>query len=176
MTMFFFKIFFSRWYITMRRVNLILGNEEFRRNLCLTGKCEKDRIFCRHDYGHLLDVARLGTILNLKEGCEVGEELIYAAALLHDIGRHKQYLEAVPHELAGASIAGEILSECQFERGETDCILEAIRNHRNPLIREEHNLKGILYRADKGSRSCFACGVRRECNRKEENKNMILVQ
>ena len=41
--------------------------------------------------GHLLDVARLAWIFNLEANQEISKERIYAAALLHDIGRHIQY-------------------------------------------------------------------------------------
>lgn len=49
-------------------------------------KKKKDRIFCGHDMGHLLDVARLAWIFNLEANQEISKERIYAAALLHDIG------------------------------------------------------------------------------------------
>ncbi len=48
---------------------------------------EEGRRFCHHDMGHFLDVARLAMIFNLQQGLSVSKEMIYAAALLHDIGR-----------------------------------------------------------------------------------------
>ena len=53
---------------------------------------EADRRFCRHSMVHFLDVARIGTIIALEEGLKINREWIYAAALLHDCGKHEQYL------------------------------------------------------------------------------------
>ncbi len=35
--------------------------------------------------------------------------MIYAAAILHDIGKSFQYEERIPHEIAGEKVASEIL-------------------------------------------------------------------
>ena len=45
------------------------------------------------------------------------KELIYCAALLHDIGRARQYEDGTPHDEAGAAIAGQILNELGFFYG-----------------------------------------------------------
>ena len=39
-------------------------------------KYEEERIFCRHDMSHFLDVARLSWIENLERGLEIEKELI----------------------------------------------------------------------------------------------------
>ena len=70
---------------------------------------EQDRIFCRHDTTHFLDVARIAYIENLENGLGLAKEEIYAAALLHDIGRHLQYTRGIPHEQASAMEAEGIL-------------------------------------------------------------------
>ena len=57
---------------------------------------------------HLLDVARIAYIRNLEKGYGFRKDVIYAAAVLHDIGKALQYEEKVPHEIAGERIAGEI--------------------------------------------------------------------
>ena len=44
---------------------------------------ERERVFCRHQMIHLLDVARIAYIRNLEEGLGLQKELIYAAAILH---------------------------------------------------------------------------------------------
>ena len=96
------------------RIDRILKNEFFRLNVEKNGEAEAERCFCRHDMSHFLDVARIGMILNLKEQQGVEEELVYAAGLLHDIGKHLQYNEGTPHEQASAEIAPAILWECGF--------------------------------------------------------------
>ena len=75
----------------MERVNNILNNKLYKIYLDKNMEAEEGRRFCHHDMGHFLDVARLAMIFNLQQGLFVPEELIYAAALLHDIGRWKQY-------------------------------------------------------------------------------------
>ncbi len=83
---------------------------------------------------HFLDVARLAYIFNLEEHLGIDRERIYAAALLHDIGRHVQYLDGTPHQEAGLPIAGEILRDCGFSEGEEEEILEAIARHRDGSV------------------------------------------
>ena len=40
---------------------------------------------------HFLDVARIATLMAADEGLARDRDLLYAAALLHDIGRVEQY-------------------------------------------------------------------------------------
>ncbi|MBQ6806903.1 MAG: HD domain-containing protein [Lachnospiraceae bacterium] len=156
------------------RINRILNHDLFIECLAKNESEESDRKFCRHNMGHFLDVARLATIFNLQEQLGIPKDLIYAAALLHDIGRFRQYQDGTPHEQASAELAPEILQDCDYNDKETTVIVEAIRNHRNASIKEEASLNGLLYRADKMSRSCFACPVEKECNWKADKKNLIL--
>ena len=100
--------------------------------------------------------------------------MIYAAALLHDIGRWKQYEDGTPHEKASALFAPEILAESGFTKEESEQILSAILNHRNAAIGQDETLDSILYRADKMSRSCFCCEAERECDWKGTRKNREL--
>lgn len=162
-------------HINRERVNLILKHKKYNQYLALNEAAERDRQFCRHDMVHFLDVARLSVILNLKEEQEVEEELIYGAALLHDIGRHIQYKTGKPHEEAGALLAPEILSGCGFSEEEADVIVQAIAAHRDPGIAGEPGLKGLLYRADKMSRSCFTCKAQPQCDWKADKKNLELL-
>ena len=87
----------------MERVNQILQHTLYQSCRRQIDEKEKDRIFCGHDMGHLLDVARLAWIFNLEANQEISKERIYAAALLHDIGRHIQYENGTPHQIAGLS-------------------------------------------------------------------------
>lgn len=155
----------------MERIDRILRCAAFRENLDKIKAAEKDRIFCRHDMAHFLDVARIAVIISLEEGLDIDRELIYGAALLHDIGRHRQYTDHIPHEQAGVIIAGDILSKCGFNDKETRVILEAINSHRDDSMALETSLRGVLYRADKASRPCFACAAESDCNWKESKKN-----
>lgn len=158
----------------MERVNKIINHDLFKDYIEKNRMAEAGRHFCHHDMGHFLAVARLAMIFNLQQSLSIPEETIYAAALLHDIGRWKQYEDGTPHEKASALLAPEILSDCGFTAEETEQILSAISSHRDETVREERNLNGILYRADKMSRSCFCCEAEKECDWKGSKKNLTL--
>ncbi len=161
--------------IKQDRINQICNHDLYKENLIKNDKAETEREFCRHDMGHFLDVARIAQILNMKEAQYVEEDLIYAAALLHDIGRHIQYESDTPHELASAKLAAPILTDCGFTDSESEVIVKAICNHRAIGSEAKKGLTGLLYRADKLSRSCFACKAEDKCNWKKDKKNMSLV-
>ncbi|MGN0395668.1 MAG: HD domain-containing protein, partial [Coprococcus sp.] len=71
----------------MDKINAILNNHEYRSYINKIKENETDRRFCCHGIEHCLDVARIAYIINLEEKLDIKKELIYAAALLHDIGR-----------------------------------------------------------------------------------------
>ena len=159
----------------MERVHKIYEHPLFRECLEKNREAEKERVFCRHDMTHFMDVARLSYIFSLEREYAVPKEEIYAAALLHDIGRHLQYTEGVSHEEASAQLAETILTDCGFTGTETEEILQAIRLHRNPGTAENTGLPGLLYRADKKSRACGFCKAKGQCNWPEEKKNLKLT-
>lgn len=136
---------------------------------------EQDRRFCCHQMDHLLDVARIAYIRSLEEGMGISRKVIYAAAILHDIGKSRQYEERIPHETASAEIAAEILAsmpdDLRFCQEEERQILTAIRGHRK-LREDAEPLEILLYESDKMSRACFACPAEPECNWSAEKKNM----
>lgn len=159
----------------MDRVNLILSNSKYQEYIDKIKQAEVGRIFCLHNMSHFMDVARIAYSINWEEGLEISKELIYTTALLHDIGRFKQYEDGTPHELASAELAPEILAETGFEEQEQEEILKAIREHRNKEIAKEKSLAGIIYRADKLSRPCFACEAEKQCDWKKSKKNMKII-
>ncbi len=156
----------------MERIDKICNHELFLYHLHANEAAEAQRCFCRHSMVHFLDVARIGRIINLEENLGINKEWIYAVALLHDMGKHIQYEDGTPHEIASGKIAPTILKECGFDEKETQVIVDAILSHRDVTVREEKNLRGLLYRADKASRACFACAAKDECNWKDGKKNM----
>ncbi len=141
----------------MNRVNHILKNDEYRTRVSRIEELEADRKFCRHGMDHFLDVARIATLMAEDEGIKIDRDVIYAAALLHDIGRPEQYEDGTEHEIASAAVAPFILEECGYSEAETEKIVTAIINHGNEAAADEQNLTGLLYRADKASRKCFMC-------------------
>lgn len=155
----------------MDRINKILNNEKYRHYVQLNEKEEKTRKFCRHDMAHFLDVARIAFIFNLEKGLGLEKEIVYAAALLHDIGKHLQYTDGIAHEEASAWLAPPVLAECEYNKSEILLITEAILKHRDKTAAGEANLAGILYCADKASRPCFSCSAEKECNWETDKKN-----
>lgn len=157
----------------MERIDQIIKHAVYQKSLRKIGELEEKRIFCGHDFTHFLDVARIAYIMSLEEEAAIPKELIYAAALLHDIGRHEQYLHGTPHHEASAAIAGPILEACGFSKEEKQIILDAILEHRTAK-EKGGRLSAILCRADKISRPCYKCEAERECNWSLEKKNRHL--
>lgn len=181
----------------MERVNRILKHKLYLEYIQRIKTWEQDRIFCKHDMVHFLDVCRLAEIewlelrLQKEEGNQkeipdslkntsdtklkaVNKELLYAAGLLHDVGRWQEYESGIRHEIASSKLAYEILKETGFGKDEMKEIILAISNHRNSDIKEEISLSGFLYRADKKSRACFCCEAEGECDWPVLKKNLEL--
>ncbi len=156
------------------RINRILKNKDFIMYQKENDNCEASREFCRHNLQHSLDVARIAYILNLENSLGFKKDIIYAAALLHDIGRWKQYKEGVPHNLTGAQIAKTILSDCEYEDSETQAIINAIARHCDK-VEESDTLDYLIFFADKKSRSCFACHAAQQCKWSNDKKNHIIT-
>ncbi|WP_027398852.1 HD domain-containing protein [Anaerovorax odorimutans] len=159
----------------MERINKILSNKIFKHYLYEIESCEKDRIFCKHDMTHFLDVARIAYIINLENNYNMEKDLIYAAALLHDCGKSIQYNYGIPHNIASCDIAKDILSTCDFTEKEISAIICAIRDHRNSKVINEFTLSELLYKADKMSRNCFNCSASKDCNWSNEKKNLKIL-
>lgn len=158
----------------MDRVNRILEDKQYQLYVEKNEAAEDKRIFCRHNMAHFLDVARIAMLMNVERTLGIGEEIIYAAALLHDIGRFAEYADGTPHEEASAKLAPEILQRCGFTDEEEALICQAIASHRDRTVAGESSLSGILYLADKASRACHSCKARTLCKWSEEKKNMII--
>ena len=158
----------------MERIDRICRHPLWRESVEAIRVLERDRVFCKHDTAHFLDVARLAHIENLERSLGISAEQIYAAALLHDIGRHLQYREGVPHDRASAMLAETILQDCGFSEAEQTDILAAILRHRTAETASGDDLAGLLYRADKASRACLFCAACADCNWSEDRKNMTI--
>lgn len=157
----------------MERITKIINNKTFRKCIKRINELEKNRKFCCHDIDHYLAVARISYILNIENNLNIHKEIIYSTALLHDIGRHKQYENNIPHEIASSSIAEGILKDCDFITLEIETIKDAIENHREEKG-EVSSLNSIIYTADKLSRNCFLCSAKDECNWPENMKNSTI--
>ena len=161
----------------MDRVNAIWKHPLYQKYYARIEELEQNRVFCRHQMPHLLDVARIAYIRNLEDDMGFAKDVVYAAAVLHDIGKALQYEARIPHELAGVDIAEQILAdlpaEAAYTTDEKRMILTAIKGHRR-LREDPEPLEKLLYESDKASRMCFACPAEAQCDWSREKKNMEL--
>ena len=158
------------------RYQKILTDALFQKELKQIRHLEEQRIYCGHDLNHLLDVARITYIqaLELLSSEEMAapapalnrlKDIIYAAALLHDIG--------------------EILTRCGYLSKEIQQITALILSHRGQDETEDgaaedlppsqllstQKLITLFREADKASRLCFCCRAKDSCKWDEARKN-----
>lgn len=153
----------------MIRVNKIICNSKFCDCMQEIAECEKERVFCGHDIEHLLSVARIMQIIAHENKMEIDKEIIYAAALLHDIGRARAYRFGTDHAEDSAEIARRILADCDFNNPEADEIVYAILHHNDSG--QPNELCALLRKADKLSRNCFCCPASCRCKWSDDKKN-----
>ncbi len=158
--------------LSMKRVDKIFAHPLYQSILREIEKSEKDRIYCLHNFSHAMDTARIAYILALEEGIKIRKDVIYAAALLHDLGRAAQYKSGKSHEEEGVRLAKAILPMCGFSKKEEDEIIDAIHSHREDT---GDGLASVLQRGDKLSRMCFMCKSISSCKWKEEELNMNIL-
>lgn len=153
------------------KINSILKNPIFIEKLNKLNSLERTRVFCIHGIEHSMDVARIGYIIILEENLNIKKELIYGAALLHDLGRVMEYENGTPHDEGSIVLAKEILKDTEYTECEVNEILNAISSHREKNIKKTL-LGEILYKSDKLSRLCFSCKAEKECHWSKEKKNL----
>ena len=142
----------------------LLNHPEYKEYIEKIKTFEKNRIYCKHDIYHMLDVARIAYIMALENKYQITKEVIYATALLHDIGRWKQYLYNTDHAEESAKLSQNILIEIGFKNDDVEAITLAISEHREKK-RERSQLSHILYESDKASRICDICKAMDTCKR-----------
>ena len=161
----------------MPRIDYICDHSLFRRHLTNLAHLESGRVYCRHGIEHLLDVARIMWIRNLEDEMGLERDVIYAAALLHDIGKDEQYESGISHDVASESVAAAILDgmpqDLAFDEADVAAIKTAVLGHRR-LRANSQPLERLLYAADKASRPCYACAVRATCNWSDSKKNLSI--
>lgn len=157
----------------MQRIQAILAHPLFCESLHKIQELERERIYCKHGLPHLLDVARIASLLAVDRQLDLPRDVIYAAALLHDIGRLQQYLTGEDHAAAGMRTAQEILRDTAFSASEQRDILQAVSKHRRGDTAQM--LGRILCEADDASRMCFACAAQDTCYWPEHRKNNTIL-
>lgn len=180
----------------MNRIDLIFKHPLYKEKYNKLLLAEKDRIFCNHTLEHFMDVARLMYIRYLESGIELSEavnmsantdktenharDIIYATALMHDIGRIDQIENNIPHDVASAKFCDIVLPGCGFSQNEIAMIQDAILKHRNDTSHfntptSNSQLATLLYWADKQSRNCFVCDAYDKCNWSSEKRNLQII-
>lgn len=154
----------------MERLHRIWISPLYQNYLSKIEEREKERLFCKHDFSHCLEVARLSWIFTLEQGVVYTKDLVYAAAFLHDIGRWMEYDDHTKcHGYASAELAESILTEAGYSVYEKKLIKDAVREHRQG---EEElfssPLSVFLWKADKYSRLCFQCDFYKLCYKSEK--------
>ena len=158
----------------MCKIEKIINHPAYKDYLNRNCDAEDKRIFCSHNFDHMVETARLTYILILEEGNPfISREIAYAAGLLHDIGRWAEYQTGKDHAEKSADLAAEILSDIGFSNDETHLIEKAIREHRNKYYNHKNRsiLSSALARADSLSRKCFCCNSKGQCNKLEQQPN-----
>lgn len=148
----------------MEIADQILKHPRYIAYMNFNAEAEKDRIYCKHNLQHVLDVARVSYIISLEKGLLIPKELIYAAALLHDIAKWKQYRDGTDHAEEGAKLAKEILRDCGISGKDAEEIMDAIKTHRRRDTKKSP-LGTVLYEGDKACRPCVCCKSMDSCNR-----------
>ena len=128
----------------LKRIELLLNDTLYNNYIAYNEEEESEPKYCRHDINHHIDVARIAYILVLENNDLnffvkenkladklAAKEVIYAAGLLHDIGKWKEYQAGVDHASYGARLAREILPRVNFDDNEINVIARAIYEHRN---------------------------------------------
>jgi len=173
----------------MERIDAIVRDPLFQDSLARTRMFEQDREFCKHNLQHFVDVARITYILMLESGeiqqfiKEAGlsgpaaaKEAIYAAGILHDVARWREYENGEDHAPLGAVMAEEILERDGFKPQEIRVITHAITEHREQRT-DMSRLGELLFRADNLSRACHECNARERCYKlsQMETGNLVLI-
>ena len=162
----------------MDRIQRLKADAFYQECLSLNGDRERDRLFCCHDYQHMLDVAQIsykivgtGSLYEfaVKEGLSGvngASEVVLAAGLLHDIGRWRQYDTGEDHALVGAAMARPVLESAGFLKEEIKAIVRAIGEHRRAGPGASY-LGRVICLADDLSRPCDKCKARLDCYKYE---------
>lgn len=169
----FLKEFKEQITVMKIRINRLIQHPMFLKQMEQLEELEQNRPFCRHGWEHCMDVARCMALLNEERRLGFSNELIYALALVHDMGRVDEYARQIPHQVASVEFAEKVLPECGFTQEEISAIVDAVGNHRG-VHPTESVLTALLKEADKKTRPCFRCKAIEECNWPDEKKNMLI--
>jgi len=149
------------------RVSSILINIDFRKLNSKIIKNEMDRKFCKHDVTHAYEVFSMAQKLNIRNNLGFDKDVVFAAAMLHDIGRAE---EAKNHAIASSKLAVPILEKAGYDSFEIKQIIKAIKHHSKKLEKNSDPLADLLFEADKKSRDCESCKAKSKCKNHQQTR------
>jgi putative nucleotidyltransferase with HDIG domain len=157
------------------RVNKLIDNPLYKKYLLKIAKAEKKRKYCKHGFDHGLAVARIAYAFLLEQGetC-LDKEVIYIAAILHDIGRWVEYETGEDHAQASAALAQPLLEESGFNPEEIKVIIGAIHEHNRHSSENLSVLGRSLALADNWARDCRGCKAKDSCYKFTEEMRQIV--
>lgn len=143
----------------MKRIDLLVNDSLYNEYMQRNALEEKELGLCLHGIKPHFEIAHL-TLKLMLENNEVdlfmeenglgshtaAAEVIYAAGLLHDIGRWKEYRDWEEHTPYSAKLARAILPRALFTSDEIEIICCAINEHRS-ISQDISFLGERLYRA-----------------------------
>ena len=160
---------------SMARVNQILENADYLSYMEKIEDLEKGRPYCKHGFDHGLSVARIAYGYLLERGeLPLSKEGVYAAALLHDIGRWVEYQTGEDHAEVSARLALPLLEESNFSSEDIPVILTGIREHRRHHDGNLTLLGEALAIADDCSRDCRHCAMQTHCHKFKPEMKLIV--
>lgn len=157
------------------RVNQILKHPLFTEYSHYNAQAEEKRVFCHHGLDHGIAVARIAYIYLLEQqDTSLSKEIVYAAGLLHDLGRWQEYKTGKDHALAGAELVKPIIQDAGFNAEELEIITQGIREHRlNPDVKMSSLGKALAY-ADDWARDCRNCQSKADCYKYTQQMDEII--
>lgn len=159
----------------MKIVTALLHHPDFVAAVDTIERNEVSRRFCRHGLTHLLDVARITWILCLENQRSFDKEVVYLAALLHDLGRCR---DNANHDAVSVTLAAQLLPACGASEECCRLVTEAISMHRQKnaaIDLSSASLGELLAYADKQSRACFRCAAAEDCYWDAQLKNNTVL-
>jgi len=161
----------------MEAVQKLIRDPDYLHYLSLTKNYEAGRRYCCHNFNHLLDVARIAWILCLERQIKLSRPVVYAAALLHDIGRFAEHEDGkIDHATESAALAAPLLARYGFSVAEIMLIQQAILAHRQPPETATDLLGAVLAEADDLSRLCYDCLAQGSCYKAERMPTLGSIQ
>jgi dTMP kinase len=107
---------------------------------------KKQKLSPSHQLDHLLKVAQYAK--DLSRIYDADQQVVVAAALLHDLGRSDSRNRGKNSAIIGAKLAAPILRKTGYSTNETKTILQAIAEHDQPKFRSKLLESRILKDAD----------------------------